>query len=299
QTVYELLPNDTDLTVFREHGVLGLNMAFIDSSENYHTAKDNFANLNRDTALHQFANMHAMLFALGNAELDALAAPDAVFFDVFGLVVFVYDYALAWMGALICAALCGWLLYTAWRAGHVNVARFGIALALVTVTAAVVITVFAWTSDLFIARIGTMAALGKKLYTGTFIIAAMAAFMALASLLQRRVGRGAITAAVLCLWLALLVATSILLPKVSYIFLWPLLCVLLSQVLATQYIAKRHNLYSVLETFAYLPLVVLWAQVAFALLLALNVADMHITLMPMLIAAALLWTSDVTARHET
>ncbi|MDY6984260.1 MAG: M28 family peptidase, partial [Pseudomonadota bacterium] len=34
QTVYELLPNDTDLTVFREHGVLGLNMAFIDSPEN-------------------------------------------------------------------------------------------------------------------------------------------------------------------------------------------------------------------------------------------------------------------------
>lgn len=290
QSVYELLPNDTDLTVFRESGVLGLNMAFIDSAENYHTARDNLANLDRDSALHQYANMRAMLFALGNADLDALAAPDAIFFDVFGLVVFVYDYALAWLGAVACAALCGWLLYAARRGGCVNVARFGIAFVFVVATAAVVITAFSWISDLFVARVGTMTALGKKFYSGIFIITAMAAFMALASLLQRRIGRGAVTAAVFGLWLVLLVATSLMLPKVSYIFLWPLLFVLLMQVLATQNAARQGSTYAVLETFAYLPLVVLWSQVAFALLLALNVADMHITLIPMLIAAALLWT---------
>ncbi|HEY0963809.1 MAG TPA: M28 family peptidase [Pseudomonadales bacterium] len=292
QSVYELLPNDTDLTVFREHGVLGLNMAFIDSSENYHTANDNFANLNRDTALHHYANMRAMLYALADADLDALESPDVIFFDVFGLVVFVYDYAFAWIGAALATVLCGWLLYDAWRDGRMNVTRFAIALVLLPLATAVLIVALSAISDELIARIGPMTAAGKKFYSGTFIIGAMAAFMAIATMLQRRLGRGVLIAAILCLWLVLLVVTSIALPKVSYIFLWPLLLVLALKALeATWPVTGRAT--AVAAPLAYAPLVVLWTQVAFALLLALNVADMHVTLTPMLLAAALLWTSEL------
>lgn len=296
QSVYELLPNDTDLTVFREHGIRGLNMAFIDSSENYHTANDNFANLDRDTALHQYANMRAMLFALANADLDALEAPDAVFFDVFGLVVFVYDYAVAWLGASAAAVLCGWLLYVTWRERHVNVARFAAACILLPLLAALVILALSAVSDFLVARIGAMTALGKKFYAGFFIVGAMAAFMMFANILQRRLGRGALVAAILCNWFVLLAATSIVLPKVSYIFLWPLLFALAAKALAAGWRTTERSA-AVLETLAYVPLVVLWAQVAFALLLAMNVADIHIMLTPMMLAAALLWTSDpATAR---
>lgn len=292
QSVYELLPNDTDLSVFREHGVLGLNMAFIDAAENYHTPNDNLVNLDRNAVLHQYANMRAMLYALGNADLDTLAAPDAIFFDVFGLVVFVYDYALAWTGAAAALLLCARLAYMAFRAGRVNVVRFTLALVLLTVTAALSIVVMSWFSDQLVARIGPMTALGKKFYSGLFIVATMALFMTLANVLQRHVGRGTLAAAVLGSWLVLLVATSVALPKVSYIFLWPLLFVLL----AKAYIAKgfARGRYMTLETVAYLPLVVLWSQVAFALVLALNVADMHVTLIPMVLAAGLLWTAEVT-----
>ncbi|MGV3593297.1 MAG: M28 family peptidase, partial [Gammaproteobacteria bacterium] len=291
QSVYELLPNDTDLTVFREHGVRGLNMAFIDSSENYHTANDNFANLDRDTALHQLANMRAMLFALANADLDALEAPDAVFFDMFGLLVFVYDYAVAWLGMAAAAVLCGWLLFGAWREGRMNIARFAAACILLPLIAAVVILAMSAVSDVLVARIGAMTALGKKFYSGFFIVGAIAAFIMLANILQRRLGRGALVAAILCIWFVLLAATSIALPKVSYIFLWPLLFVLAAKALAADWRMTERSA-AVLEMLAYVPLVAIWAQVAFALLLALNVADMHITLMPMMLAAALLWTSE-------
>jgi hypothetical protein len=291
QSVYELLPNDTDLTVFREHGVLGLNMAFIDAAENYHTANDNIANLDRGTALHQYANMRAMLFALGNANLDELAAPDAIFFDVFGLAVFVYDYAFAWIGMAVCVLLCGWLLYAAARRGRLNVMRFMLAFVAVLGLAASTIAAMGWLSDELAWRIGTLTAPGKKLYAGVFIVTTMALFMWLATLLQRCIGHGLIAAAVLVLWLVLLVATTIALPKVSYVFLWPLLFVLLVKVIAGKSHARGIN--AALETLAYVPLIMLWSQVAFALVLALNVADMHIMLVPMVLAAALLWTAGV------
>ncbi len=38
-----MLPNDTDLTVFRENGkIQGFNFAFIDNHFNYHTAQDSY-----------------------------------------------------------------------------------------------------------------------------------------------------------------------------------------------------------------------------------------------------------------
>ena len=38
--LYKLLPNDTDMTVFKGHGLAGLNFAYIEGATHYHTAKD-------------------------------------------------------------------------------------------------------------------------------------------------------------------------------------------------------------------------------------------------------------------
>ena len=62
-SIYKMLPNDTDLTVFREEGnIQGLNFAFIDSHYNYHTTQDNLANLSPKTLQHQGTYLMAMLF---------------------------------------------------------------------------------------------------------------------------------------------------------------------------------------------------------------------------------------------
>jgi hypothetical protein len=45
-SIYKMLPNDTDLTVFREQGnIQGYNFAFIDDHYNYHTAQDDSKHL--------------------------------------------------------------------------------------------------------------------------------------------------------------------------------------------------------------------------------------------------------------
>jgi hypothetical protein len=40
--IYKRMPNDTDFSVFKEHGILGFNFAFIGDVKNYHTIADNF-----------------------------------------------------------------------------------------------------------------------------------------------------------------------------------------------------------------------------------------------------------------
>ena len=82
-SIYKMLPNDTDLTVFREEGkIQGLNFAFIDNHYNYHTAQDNLANLSLKTLQHQGTYLMSMLNYFANADLRKLeTAEDEVYFN--------------------------------------------------------------------------------------------------------------------------------------------------------------------------------------------------------------------------
>ena len=52
--VYKKLPNDTDLTIFRQDAnINGFNFAFIGDHFDYHTAQDSYERLDKETLLHQ------------------------------------------------------------------------------------------------------------------------------------------------------------------------------------------------------------------------------------------------------
>ena len=87
-TVYTLLPNDTDVTVFKRAGKICVNFAAIGGVENYHRATDDLAHVDKRTLEHHIENALGMLRALGDADLGAMRRGDAVFFDVFGYHVF-------------------------------------------------------------------------------------------------------------------------------------------------------------------------------------------------------------------
>lgn len=83
-SIYKMLPNDTDLTVFREKGkVQGFNFAFIDSHYNYHTSQDKFEHLDPKTLAHQGAYLFPLLNYFANADLKNLdSTSDKVYFNV-------------------------------------------------------------------------------------------------------------------------------------------------------------------------------------------------------------------------
>ncbi|MGJ8715924.1 MAG: M28 family peptidase [Maribacter stanieri] len=83
-SIYKMLPNDTDLTVFREEGdVEGFNFAFIDDHFDYHTAMDNYERLDRKTLAHQGSYLMPLLIHFSNTDLTNLKSlDDNVYFNV-------------------------------------------------------------------------------------------------------------------------------------------------------------------------------------------------------------------------
>lgn len=81
--IYDRMPNDTDLTVWKERGVPGLNFAFIGNPLHYHTSRDEVARLSAGSLQHHGDNALASVRALAGA--GALASPPAgegFWFDV-------------------------------------------------------------------------------------------------------------------------------------------------------------------------------------------------------------------------
>lgn len=83
-SIYKMLPNDTDLTVFREIGnIQGYNFAFIDDHYNYHTAQDDLNHLDKNTLAHQGSYLMPLLHYFSNANLtNSAATEDYVYFTI-------------------------------------------------------------------------------------------------------------------------------------------------------------------------------------------------------------------------
>lgn len=104
-SIYKMLPNDTDLTVFRENGdIEGLNFAFIDDHYDYHTERDNYARLDRNTLAHQGSYLMPLLHYFSMSDLSNLKSlSDYNYFNVpfFKLVSYPFD----WVWPLFIIAL--------------------------------------------------------------------------------------------------------------------------------------------------------------------------------------------------
>ena len=83
-SIYKMLPNDTDLTVFREQAkIQGFNFAFIDSHYNYHTMQDKYVNLDPKSLAHNGSYLLPLLNYFGNSNLKNLnSIDDKVYFTI-------------------------------------------------------------------------------------------------------------------------------------------------------------------------------------------------------------------------
>ena len=128
-TVYKLLPNDTDLTVYKRRRIPGLNFAFIGGEARYHTPRDDFAHADPASLQHHGDNALAMVRSLGEAELEAPPHGELVFFDVLAFAV--VRWPLRWMLPLAILAALLWLAGAARaiRRGDLRRAAIGAGLA--------------------------------------------------------------------------------------------------------------------------------------------------------------------------
>ncbi|PHQ57397.1 MAG: peptidase M28 [Lutibacter sp.] len=112
-SIYKMLPNDTDLTVFREDGnIEGYNFAFIGDHFDYHTAQDSYERMDLKSLKHQASYLVATLDYFSMNDLDNLKAEgDYVYFN-FPYVGLVY-YPFSWVIPMfiVCAVLFFVLLF--------------------------------------------------------------------------------------------------------------------------------------------------------------------------------------------
>ncbi len=106
-SIYKMLPNDTDLTVFREEGNIdGFNFAFIGDHFDYHTEQDSYERMDLNSFNHQASYLIAGLSYFANSDLNYLKAQDDyVYFDFpqFGLIFYPFSWIIPML--LICLAI--------------------------------------------------------------------------------------------------------------------------------------------------------------------------------------------------
>lgn len=78
--IYRRMPNDTDLTIFKAGGLAGMNFAFIEHPEYYHTAQDTVEHLDPVSVQEQGRYALSLARWFGNQDLAQAPGGDAVYF---------------------------------------------------------------------------------------------------------------------------------------------------------------------------------------------------------------------------
>lgn len=101
--IYNVLPNDTDLTPALERDYVAFNIANIGRAEYYHSPKIDADALQLSTVQHMGSQGLDLTRSLTSAEPFPARKTDATFFDAFGLFTIVFAPALGWVFILLSA----------------------------------------------------------------------------------------------------------------------------------------------------------------------------------------------------
>jgi hypothetical protein len=272
--IYKLLPNNTDLTVYKVAGLPGLNFAFVDGFRNYHTENDNAANLDRGSLLHQFTNMETMVRQFANADLATLADDDVVIFDVLSLFVVSYSYAIALAGVVLCAALFIWLAVKEIKPGRNRAMKMFAVLMMLLAFYGATAWVLAYFNTFSIpaGQIGDFSDSSGKLHLLLFELVNGAVFILALHYAGKFFARFDIVLPVLALWLVALIGIFIRMPGASYILMLPLLWMLIGMHVEKYCSGKDLPAGAgIAASIVFpLPLLIIWSQLVYAILLALT-----------------------------
>lgn len=214
-TIYDLLPNDTDVTVFKRANIAAVNFAAIRGVNWYHTPLDDFAHASPRTLQHHGDNVLATLRVLGNADLAARGRTDATYFDLLGFTLIWWPQE--WTLWIAIASLI--LLVTAARKNEPRAMTFGVLAAF----AAILLAAFGGAAISWLARLRSEV---NFVATPLPSIAAMwltgiAAALFGAALFNRRNDAKAMLLGIGIVWHMIGIALALTLPGAAFLFVVP------------------------------------------------------------------------------
>jgi len=225
---YKLLPNDTDLTFFKQGGLAGLGFAYVNDVAYYHTQYDDLAHLDPRSLQQEGDYALALARHFGDVDLRDLDGPDATYFALpwLGCVVYPVSWSLplAGIAALLFAAVMALgVSKSRMTIGGTLAGLLGFLLAIAIACAAVTAM---WSLAKGPAAGAWQAFAGDPYHPGVYRLASVALAVALTTgffaLLKKRARVLNLWAGALLCWLLLALATSAYMPGASYLFLWPM-----------------------------------------------------------------------------
>ena len=225
--VYKQLPNDTDLTVFLDAGMAGMNFAATGGITRYHTALDNAYLLDQRTLQHQGSYALSMARQFGSIDLNVPRNGDAIFFVAGGRLV---HYPARWampFAILVTIAVIA-VIWTRIRGEWLGIGSIaaGIATYALAIAIAIVEARAMWSIMAVLAgwrMLPAMTTYGGFYYSVAADALIFGTLWAAYVLISRAIRLQNLGAGALVLWAVLMIATSIAFPADSYIFTWPLL----------------------------------------------------------------------------
>ena len=286
--LYRLLPNDTDLGVFKRVGMPGLNFANIDGIARYHAPLDNLQGIDQNSLQHRGSYALALARQFGNADLNQTRERNAIFFDVFGK--FLVHYSSVWVlpFTLLLTILFVALLVLGFKRKKLTTAGItrGFVSLFVSMAATSLLGWLLW-KGLWLIREGPSAAAtqSRLLFAG---FAALALVMTLATIVltPKRVQIESLATGALLWWFVLMLITSLLLPGASFALQWPLLFGLIAVgwlILAPEKLDQRRWLTPVIISLCALPVLILMTPIVYQIFLG-----MTLNWLPMIMAVVVL-----------
>jgi hypothetical protein len=223
-TIYQYMPNNTDLTLFKRLQMPGLNFAFIENPTQYHSPLDNLADVSPGSLQHHGDNALAAVRGLAEADLANPPEGRAVFFDLLHTVVVRWPAGLSPLLGLLALALT---LAAAFLARRRGLAVWGgsFMLGLASPLAILLfVLVLAFVFQMLIAGAFPrpwVAHPGPAI--AAFWLLAFGGGVGLAGLMGRRVSLPGLWAGVWTSWSLLGLLLGIFLPGMSYLFVAPAL----------------------------------------------------------------------------
>jgi hypothetical protein len=228
EAIYRQFPNDTDLTVFLNAGIAGMNFAAIGGLVRYHTMLDDIRHLNPDTLQHQGSYALAMARQFGGAELSGSRDDASQIYFTVGSHLFHYAQAFAIPIAILIAFIAILACVVEIRARRLSsgslalgaavyLGALGIAFGEARLASAIVVSVSGWE------MLPSGTTYGGSYFEAASTMIVVATLWALYALLSRRIRLRTLGAGALLIWTPLMLVTAALAPLVSYIFAWPTL----------------------------------------------------------------------------
>jgi hypothetical protein len=227
--IYKRLPNDTDLSIFKEAGFAGLNFAYIKGLNHYHTQIDNIESIDERSLQHHGTYLVSLARHFGDLDIVQSKDNDAVYFNFLGSIL--VHYSVIWVKYL--AALASMVLAAAvafgLRSRQLTLRGIGIGFLalLVSMIASALFAALLWR---IIGKLhGQYSFIFQSdAYNGSLYLLSVV-FLSLAitsTVYVWALGRRSVEDLVvgaLIWWSILTVLTGVYLPGGSWLFTWPLL----------------------------------------------------------------------------